>query len=141
MVAYSFKARFEEPIITGRKTHTLRNERRRHARVGEDLQLYRSMRTKQCKLLLRARCDRFQRAHLFFESGIGSSAGVIVHDLGPSIDDITGWEERLPASTPNPDAFAISDGFKDFDDMARFWWDEHKTREWRGYLIGWEFPK
>lgn len=41
MVAYSFQPRFAAPIEQGLKTHTLRAAgKRRHARVGEALQLY-----------------------------------------------------------------------------------------------------
>lgn len=56
MVAYSFKQRFELPIAVGTKRQTIRAERKRHAREGEQLQLYTGMRTKQCRLIGRAIC-------------------------------------------------------------------------------------
>ncbi len=56
MVAYSFKRRFVEPILAGTKRQTIRAERKRHARPGEELQLYTGMRTKHCKLIARVMC-------------------------------------------------------------------------------------
>jgi len=35
MVAYSFRARFREPILVGAKRQTIRADRKRHARPGE----------------------------------------------------------------------------------------------------------
>jgi len=57
MVAYSFKAQFREPILAGTKRQTIRADRKRHARLGEALQLYTGMRTRQCKLIGRATCN------------------------------------------------------------------------------------
>ncbi|MFK5597639.1 hypothetical protein ACFZ8E_11600 [Methylobacterium sp. HMF5984] len=51
MVAYSFKARFAAPILAGTKAQTIpaeRTGRSRHARPGEQLQLFSGMRTKHC---------------------------------------------------------------------------------------------
>jgi hypothetical protein len=39
MVAYSYKPRFEEPIIAGTKLHTMRGPRRRHARPGDEIRI------------------------------------------------------------------------------------------------------
>ena len=57
MVAYSFRPRFIEPILGGRKRQTIRAiGRRRHARPGDPLQLYAGMRTRNCRLIGRAIC-------------------------------------------------------------------------------------
>ena len=57
MVAYSFQPEFSTPIETGRKESTIRPKgKRRHARVGEELQLYTGMRTRNCRQLLRVPC-------------------------------------------------------------------------------------
>lgn len=59
MVAYSFHADFIGPILSGRKTSTIRPDgKRRHARAGELLQLYVGMRTPDCVRLLQAPCTR-----------------------------------------------------------------------------------
>jgi hypothetical protein len=108
MVAYSFKAQFVEPILTGRKHGTIRLVgKRRHARVGDDLQLYAGMRTRQCRLILRARC-------------------------GLSLPILMRWAETpeiiIDGAKLDPqhfDSFACSDGFTGFEAMARFWRDTH----------------
>ena len=59
MVAYNFQPEFIEPILSGRKTSTIRpNGKRRHARPGELVQLYTGMRTPDCVRLLEAPCLR-----------------------------------------------------------------------------------
>ncbi len=52
MVAYSFDPQFVAPIEARTKLQTVRAHRRRHARVGEPIQLYTAMRTKQCRKLV-----------------------------------------------------------------------------------------
>jgi len=56
VVAYNIFARFAEAVEAGTKVLTVRGPRRRHARPGEELQLYTGMRTRQCRLLRRAPC-------------------------------------------------------------------------------------
>jgi len=58
MVAYSFRARFREPILVGAKRQTIRADRKRHARPGEQLQLYTGMRTRECAIIARALCSQ-----------------------------------------------------------------------------------
>lgn len=74
MVAYSFKAQFVEPIRAGLglptepqirpKRQTIRADRKRHARPGEELQLYRGMRTRQCFLIGRAACTEVTKIRI-----------------------------------------------------------------------------
>ena len=52
MVAYSFAPQFADQVATLAKRQTVRADRKRHARVGERLQLYTGMRTRQCRKLL-----------------------------------------------------------------------------------------
>lgn len=126
MVAYSFKERFIRPIEIGLgsvqlswdpapKMQTIRADRRRHARPGEELQLYYAMRTKQCRLIGRARCL----------------------DVTPIEINV-----RHPRLTINldidRDAFAQADGFIDIQDMHRFWRSEHGLGLFKGVLIRWE---
>jgi hypothetical protein len=56
MVAHSFQSRFAEPVLDGSKDGTIGADRRRHARPGEQLQIYVGMRTKQCRLITRKIC-------------------------------------------------------------------------------------
>ena len=128
MVAYSFNPRFELPIVTLRKTGTIRAPgRRRHARVGERLQLYTGMRTRSCRLLATAQCQASDRLRVWFET-----PRVIVGEIadGIAIEDINHCADF--------DVFAQDDGFADFDDMARFWWDLHRALAFDHLWIRWE---
>jgi hypothetical protein len=121
MVAYSFKRQFADPIRTRRKTQTIRAERKRHARVGETLQLYTGMRTKQCMLIGTAVC---------------ASLNPITMDLGKAVIFIAGQEPigrrfRL-------DEFARGDGFEDWEGLRAFWKENHAAIErWSGVIITW----
>ncbi|WP_407528391.1 hypothetical protein [Methylobacterium oryzisoli] len=127
MVAYSFKKRFAEPILLGAKAQTIRAPRKRHARPGEQIQLYTGMRTKHCRLLARVTCREVVPVRLCF-SRHGAAELIRIGD-------------RLMA-TALLDAFARQDGFQDIGDMARFWWAEHPPAEgdtltFEGVLITW----
>ncbi len=58
MGAYNFRAQFAEDVESGRKTQTIRAERKdgRRPKVGDTLKLYTGMRTKACRLLAVGRC-------------------------------------------------------------------------------------
>lgn len=127
MVAYSFKQRFVKPIEVGLssvslsfdpppKRQTIRAYgKRRHARPGEELQLYYGMRTKQCRLIGRAHCIYVQPIH------------------------IKVFPKRLNiAFVMDYDAFAREDGFADAREMRDFWEEEHGLGEFNGVLIRWE---
>lgn len=122
MVAYSFKARFAEPIITGDKRQTIRAYRRRHARPGEELQLYTGMRTRQCRLIGHAICT----------------------DVQPVLIDVRCGAVYFPRSTDHIrdeaelNAFAVRDGFEDWEQMQAFWRKEHEgVAAFEGVLISW----
>lgn len=124
MVAYSFKERFVEPILTGRKAQTIRAVRvSGHAAPGQAMQLYKGMRTRQCRLILRTRC-------------IGSSA--VQLRFAPVIEIHVGGE-RL--AVRELDDFARADGFDDFSEMEAFWAASHpNTPVFDGVLIRWAPP-
>jgi hypothetical protein len=120
MVAYSFKQRFAAPILAGTKCQTIRADRRRHARPGEEMQLYTGMRTKQCRLLARVKCSQVHPVTLSFLQGQVRIGRISYYDL---------------------DAFARRDGFEDWDDMRAFWHEEHGApAEWEGVLVSWSPP-
>ncbi|WPJ67995.1 hypothetical protein STOPSMEL_19 [Sinorhizobium phage StopSmel] len=52
MVAYSFKPIFEPQVASGIKLQTVRGQRRRHARLGEAVQLYVGLRTRFCRKIV-----------------------------------------------------------------------------------------
>lgn len=134
MVAYSFKKRFIDPIKSGAKRQTIRAVGlRRHARPGDDLQLYTAMRTKQCQLIGRTQCV---------------DAALITIKFGKRVDvvDIKGSSPPLPrraSSIELLDRFAATDGFKSWDELLKFWDEEHdgivtKCGRFEGVLIRWE---
>lgn len=135
MVAYSFKRRFVAPIQVGlgleKHTHlmgplpapkrqTIRADRARHARPGEELQLFHAQRTKECFLIGRARCASV--AGICLQLG----RGIVSVDDYPAIRD------------GDLDPFAQSDGFKDWSEMVEFWRAEHGLPIFEGVLIKWE---
>jgi uncharacterized protein YqfB (UPF0267 family) len=119
MVAYSFKASFAAPIISGLKRQTIRADRKRHARPGEELQLYTGMRTRQCRLLRRAECV---------------SVRPIEIDVQPLLI-ATIFIEGVPIDDLNE--FARDDGFEDLADMHKFWRDNHQPGQFTGVIISW----
>lgn len=120
MVAYSFKSHFAPPILAGTKRQTIRADRKRHARAGEQLQLYTGMRTKHCQLIGRAECLSVWPVTLILRE---------VHSVV-----LEGFREIYG----DLDAFARADGFKDWAELAGFWAANHPGVEiFDGVLIRW----
>lgn len=136
VVAYSFKKQFVNPILVGLglerhihtfeplpppKRQTIRAHRRRHARAGEELQLFHAQRTKECFLIGRARCVSASGIRIQF------GLGIISIDDYPAIRD------------GDLDPFAQSDGFANFEEMKEFWRQEHpRLPNFDGVIIKWE---
>lgn len=134
MVAYSFQGRFIKPIRVGLsrvslsfdcppKRQTIRAVgKRRHARPGEELQLYFAQRSPQCKFIGRAMCTAISTILI----KVGTDA-----DLQFRIDG-----KNLPDS--KAENFAREDGFGSVEDMWLFWREEHPdVRNFSGFLIKW----
>lgn len=124
MVAYSFQTRFAAPILAGTKRQTIRADRRRHARPGEELQLYTGMRTRQCKLIGRATCRDVRWVALQFDTETARDA---VEVDGVSQADLAVLH-----------AFARADGFESWFDLKGFWRLVHGVSRFEGVLIEWE---
>lgn len=121
MVAYSFKERFCQKIADGRKKQTIRANRKRHARAGEELQLYYAQRTKHCRLIARATCISVNPIHIDFHLQQIQQPHALIH--GAAVMD----------------AFAENDGFQDWADMRAFWREEHgDLPHFEGVLIKWD---
>ena len=144
MVAYSFQKRFAEPILAGAKLHTIRADRRRHARPGEELQLYVGMWTKQCRLVTRKTCTAVLQIGLDF-----TSDRILVEGLNHPIESRVGasWNGEGFAimgtllTGRDLDRFAMMDGFSCFTEMRAFWFETHgvpaEHEIFVGKLIGW----
>lgn len=135
MVAYSFQRRFGSPIRLGlvpgpagkgAKRHTVRGDRRRHAREGEEIQLYHGMRTKDCELIGKARCTETQ--------------GITIHFRKRRSSDWLRCARFGKIDRPDGlDRFARADGFTDWADLRAFWADQHPgVRDFAGVIIFWE---
>jgi hypothetical protein len=123
MVAYSFRPRFVDPIRAGSKRQTIRAERKRHARPGEELQLYTGMRTRQCKLIGRAKCQDVIAVTLLFNDADSEAEGVIAPGF---------------VVADGRDAFAHRDGFATWSELKAFWRVSHPgIDEFTGVLITW----
>lgn len=141
MVAYSFQKRFVAPICLGLgrdipngfevgsglaeqepKMQTIRAiGKKRHAAVGDRLQLYFGMRTKNCFQMGVARCWNVSPIKLHFDP---IDAPWVKIDDGP-VEDL--------------DAFARKDGFSDWVDLDEFWSIHHPgVYDFEGLLFRWE---
>lgn len=137
MVAYSFKRQFIDPIRVGLglpdvlrrlssppppKRQTIRADRARHARPGEELQLYHGMRTKHCFLIGRAICTDVQPIRITFRrSRIKIATQIIEAPL---------WLNE----------FAQADGFDHWMAMRDFWAENHAGTVFKGVIIYWRAP-
>lgn len=123
MVAYSFQKRFAPLIREGLKTHTIRAERKRHARPGEMLQLFTGMRTAQCERIIP-------------DVVCTSVLPIEIHFAASRIERI----EVGIVPIRNLDHFAVADGFIDIEDMSAFWMKHHGARPFHGVIIEWPMP-
>jgi hypothetical protein len=127
MVAYSFQKQFADAIISGKKRHTIRAYgKKRHAFVGETIQLYVGMRTKHCiKIIPDQVCKKVEQV------------SINVKEL-----EITGIEFRKGRNitllcNEDMEKFARRDGFDSVSHMHAFWKHTHGTGRFTGVLIGW----
>lgn len=134
MTAYNFKARFVAPILAGTKRQTIRKPRTgrsRHVRPGEEIQLYTGMRTRHCKLIGRAICERVIDVQLRLVD-TGHTEGVTRFNAGDP--RFSAW----PRHKRELNDFARQDGFKDWAALKAFWAEHHRGVEtFDGVLISW----
>ena len=128
MVAYRFQKRFAPLILARTKTQTIRGHRKRHARQGEELQLYTGMRTSFCQLIGKPTCSGVSKIHLsLFPSTVASF--VQIHR----------WNGSVSISGDGLQDFAKKDGFNNWRDMVDFWQVYHQgAHEFDGVLIEWD---
>lgn len=145
MVAYSFKPFFTPQIEALTKRQTVRSQRKRHARPGEQVQLFTGMRTSTCRKLVDPDpvCIRVRPISIV----INISAEVDALITSISIEDI-------PLDRKEIEAFAIADGFgidhlgdtlfkatgrrgSARANMGHFWAEEHGYGLFEGVLIEW----
>lgn len=128
MVAYSFKSSFLPAIASREKRQTIRLPRKRHARAGEQLQLFTGPRMRPVRLGS-ALCVAARSVRLdFTENRVELDDFEVIEDFDALQD------------------FAIRDGFSPperfscspWEYMARWWALTHPSQEvFRGVLIDW----
>ena len=147
LVAYSFKARFVEPIRAGTKGGTIRKPRSSagnirgygrtmhrvelvggHAFPGEKMQLYCQQRASGGFFIAEKRCLAVEQIRLDFVSGQFLLMGRVDGAKVPVLRAIEG--DRL-------DDFARFDGFADFAEMADFWKQTHAESVFEGWHVRW----
>lgn len=137
MVAYSFAPMFAPQVEAKVKNQTLRGDRARHARVGEAVQLYAGMRTRQCRKLVLVDPTCIEIANVTLE-------------IDPDYRRVLA-SVRIDGHALNAveiEKFAWADGFGMQDRPARIvmgkWWlkthGEGKPDAflWGGVMIRWE---
>ncbi|MBW8447294.1 MAG: hypothetical protein K0M49_16860 [Arenimonas sp.] len=141
MVAYGFKKFFAPQIEDGSKAHTIRGHRRRHAHVGEPVQLFTGMRTRHCvKIIADPICVAV--LPIVIMSSDLLSAGIAYIEI-----------DGRPLHRDEIEPFAISDGFDPArlvglapasligetarETMGRFWRSENPGSRFEGVIIRW----
>lgn len=123
MVAYNFQARFAPAVEAGAKTSTIRAiGKRRHARAGDDLQLYTGQRTTSCRMLKEAPCT-----------------AVRVIDIEADRIMVAGEVVRLGVDAVYAEALARQEGFADAEEMVA-WFEASHGLPFSGLLIEWGAP-
>jgi hypothetical protein len=121
VVAYNFQARFAPAVADGTKRQTIRARgKRRHARPGDQLQLYTGMRTKTCRKLRDAVCH--DACSILIEADK-------VFTFHPQEILLGAALERL----------ARYDGFQSWAEM-RAWFDQVHGLPFSGVMIRWMVP-
>jgi len=124
MGLYNFLPRFVPFILDGRKTHTIRAERRYPDKPGTTLHLYTGLRTKRAKLLMRVECVAVEEIEILTIEKYGGHPYVFVGGLGLNHSE----KEQL----------ARRDGFHDFTEMIAFW---EARLPFKGHIIHWKTKK
>lgn len=122
MVAYNFRPQFVQPIQSASKRHTMRPQRKRHAHLGEPIQLYCGMRTRNCFKILDP-------------DPICIRVAPIV--LGPWGIELDGIETRDPHEL---NRYAQTDGFESWRELRRFFILTYGKGTWEGVFVEWEEP-
>lgn len=134
MVAYSFASQFVEPVATLKKRQTVRGFRKRHARPGEELQLFTAMRTKHCRKILTPDPICLDVRHIVIDLAPRNPKLIVLIEIdGIALDDAA------------IEAFAVADGFGSDRPgacprfrMGRFWLQNHHAGAFEGVVIRWE---
>lgn len=125
MPALNFKKQFVPKIQAQEKRSTIRAERKNPIKVGDVLQLYTGMRTKQCTLVGTAECSNITPVK------IADDAPYILMKLSGDID--YKWYRFVEDALKH---FHTTDGFDTYDEMKTFFRKQYQL-PFTGNLIEW----
>ncbi|MCB1202485.1 MAG: ASCH domain-containing protein [Leptospiraceae bacterium] len=120
----SFKSYFTDRLLSGKKTTTIRRERKRPIKVGDTVSIVTGMRTKNYKKL--------------FEARVIATPTIAIHPDEVLLCALTpeGMTGKILKTEKELRELAVIDGFLDFDQMLNFF-DEHYGLPFEGVLIEW----
>lgn len=151
MVAYSFQRQFVQPIQLRTKCQTIRSLRKRHARVGEAVQLYAGMRTRDCSRIIHdpicigvddVRID-LSACNDHPEPTIAAELEAMARLVSIEINErlIEGAERDALAAADGFDSHAwklTGESLSPWAAMVAFWMVAHGAAVFRGVLIRWK---
>lgn len=157
MGLYNFKPRFVPFIKSGRKKHTIREERADGwvESPGNEMYLYTGLRTKKARRFAVVICAKVQSIRIawVFNYGDRRNADELLTSLGKrkleklrrelitqkavNANDPRVWIDGEELSRSEAEALARRDGFKDFNDMMLFWQVPKNKLPFEGHIIHW----
>jgi uncharacterized protein YqfB (UPF0267 family) len=132
MALLNFQGRFVDDIEAGRKKQTIRNFRKYPINPGEKLHLYTMLRTKYARKLGEEKCKEV-RVIQIRKDGIKLKQS---RTLSADGQEKRTFKVDLLHAIPILDAFANSDGFKNWAEMKKFWVITHGL-PFTGQLLKW----
>ena|SRR6218665_1862059 len=129
MVAFNFQKQFADDVESGKKCSTIRRAGKKlPPKIGDELQLYAGMMTKNCRLLRKAKCTDVNPV-LFTRK-----KGKPIFCIGVIIGTEKSWIQVV-ASEVNK--MALADGFKSTADFFDYFFGDGEE-DFCGFLIEWE---
>lgn len=115
-----FQPRFVPLVQDGRKTQTIRRERKRPIKVGDELSLRewtgKPYRSKQMEI----------------------GKGVVTNVDRISFIPPWVWVNDVPLGPKKEEALALADGFRDYSDMILWFLKNHEGKRFDGVVIQWK---
>lgn len=117
MALLNFQEQFANGVEFGKKSQTIRKQRKNPIKVGDTLYIYTGLRTKKARKLRTEKCKWVDQIRIYCD-GIG-------------------FDQRWGLSSKRElDEFAQADGFDSFYEMAR-WFKKTHGLPFEGILIKW----
>ncbi len=140
MVGYNFQAMFEPQIRNLTKRQTVRGDRKRHANVGEPMQLFCDQRSRKCRKLLSPdpTCIRVRRIEIAVSDLLPARIATILVDGIPLDREEIELFARADGFAPeHVSAFGLT-GDTARENMGNFWLSRHGAGRFEGVLLQWE---